>query len=386
MQWRHFGWHLGALMIVLAGCTLTSNPVTPTPSSSPTPIGNGKPVVTITTPADGTEFELGDPVAVSAVASDAEGITRAQVYANGVLVRTSSATSPSGDRTLAIAFDYAPRTAGELELEIIAYRGGVASDPARVSLSIVDTAASQPTLLPTTSTGGGGLGSGVIVNPNDPTCRVLTDVSVNYRNGPGTGYTRLGTLAGGTEYPIVGRVGDNSWWQIQLNSFTSVWVSAEFTTVYGNCTGIPVVNPPTATAAATTTPVPSLTYTVMPTLAPSVTPPRAPADLTVTNITGPSSVTLSSGSATARYSVVITNTGGSAVGQFDNAITYLPGGTNQALGVVADLSPGQSITLSVDLVFTSAGTATIQATADSANGVSESSEVNNVGILVVQVN
>ncbi len=45
-------------------------------------------------------------------------------------------------------------------------------------------------------------------------CRVLGGVTANVRSGPGTGYRRLGTIRGGTQFVCIGRVGN--WLKIRF--------------------------------------------------------------------------------------------------------------------------------------------------------------------------
>lgn len=367
----------------LAACTLTADPATPTPANTPTPPGT--PSVTIESPDNGAEFGVGDDVLVSATATDQGGVTSVQLFANERLVKTVSSESLAGDTTLPVVLDYVPSSVGEVQLEVIAYRGTLPSDPAQVTINVLEEDA------PTPDTGNGG-GSGPIIDPNDPTCRILTNVGLNYRTGPGTVYDRVGTFPAGTQAPIIGRVNNNSWWLVRVNNFTQAWVSADFTTEYGICSNVPIVpTPPTPTGTAPTpTNTPTLTPTPTNTLEPSATPtatntPR-PADLVVSSITGPRELTLADGEAVGSYTFQITNAGDSPVnGQFTNAVTIFPGGEAQELGIVGNLGAGESIVINRDLMFAGAGEYTLQATADSGDDIDEISNVNNTATIVVIV-
>ncbi len=369
------------LPFALGACTLASNNVTPEPLTTPTPIATGAPEVVIGSPDNGDEVNLGDDILVSAIATDSVGVTSVQLFADDTLVKTLPSQNPDGDLNFPVVLDYEPRTAGELQLEVIAYRGTTASDPATLTITVLEEE-EEPQQPVSTQTG-------PVINPNDPTCRVLTNVGLNYRTGPGVEYDRIGTFTAGTQVPIVGRLGDNSWWQVQVNSFTRAWVSADFTSEYGNCFNIPVrVPPPTpTTTAATSTPTATLTPTNTdePTLTPTASNTPRPADLVIANIVGPETVTLSGGTATVSFSVTISNTGDNATGPFTNTITFLPGGDTVELGSVSSLDPGGSINLTADLTFDAAGEFTVQATADSEDSVDELSEVNNVGTFVLDV-
>ncbi len=377
----------GLLCVTMTACTLTSGPVTPTPLSTPTPIITGTPNVTIESPQNGAEVNVEDSVLVSATATDQGGVTSVQLFANDSLVKTVSSESVAGDQTLPVVLDYTPRTTGEVNLEVIAFRGTVASDPATVTINVLaEDDNVQAPVQPAPN--------GPVINPSDPTCRILTNVGLNYRTGPGTNYDRIGTFQAGAQAPIIGRVGDNSWWQVRANNVTAAWVSAEFTTEYGVCFNIPVITPPPtptttpATATPTHTPTPTLTPTPVPdptdTPQPSNTP--RPADLVVSDISGPTELTLSGGTVTATYTVQVSNVGDSPTNrQFENTIVILPGDTVVELGVIGNLNPNESIILNQQVTFDASGQFTLQATADSSDEVAEISNINNMTSLVVTV-
>jgi len=331
----------------------------------------------INSPATGTTVPINQPVIVNATATDAVGITRVQLLANGAVAKTVSSQTAGGDRNLNVLLDYTPTVEGALNLQVIAYRGNVVSAPVTVSVNVQRAATATATTRPIVTTG-------PIINPNDPTCRVVTDTSVNLRSGPSTVYTVLTTLPAGATAPITGRLGDNTWWQVRYGSLTG-WVSDAFVTIYGICTNviIPPI-PPTPTPRFTASP----TWTTQPattnTPTPSVTPGLA--DLVISNISGATDLVIPGGqtTVTSSYAVTITNTGGRASGQFNNIVTVLPASTVLQLGVVGDLQAGQSVLLNINLTF-SAGSYTLQARADSDAQITEQSEVNNVGIFTLNV-
>jgi hypothetical protein len=185
---------------------------------------------------------------------------------------------------------------------------------------------------------------------------------------------------------IVGRTSDSQWWQVRDGN-TNAWLSDTVIDTLGTCTNIPVVansGLPTATTAfiPSSTPVP---VTATPTLQ-LPTPTRAPADLIIASITGSETLTLSGGTVTSTYTIIITNTGSGASGSFASTLTVQPGNRVIDLAVISSLNPNESITLPTPLTFTGAGTYTLIVRADSGSNVTELSEVNNTGTLIVTVN
>lgn len=377
MRYR-IGLMLALVAFALSACNLSSEP--PTPAVTPTGQASGKPVVTINSPADGDEFVVDEDILVSASATDGQGVTRVQLLANGQIVRTVSAESPTGDTRLDVLLDYTPAQEGTVTLEVIAYRSAVASDPASVEIEIREdeadvTATSQP-------------GNNVpIIDPNDPTCRALTNVGLNFRTGPGTNFSRIATIPAGIQVPIQGRLSDNTWWQVRYSSQIG-WVSAQFTTIYGICSGIPVVQPPASpTPANQPTSTPPPTFTPNPTNTPPPTSIPAAADLVAGTIRGSQTVVIPAGETevTEEYTVTITNTGGRATGQFENLIILLPDNEVIPLASVGGLDPGQSIVLEVDVTFTTTGINTIRVRADEGNNIDEQFENNNENVYQVDV-
>lgn len=370
-------WRAIILLIVLAvgGCNLSSQPPTSEPIDVPTSEAGGRPVVTIASPKDGAEVTAGTQVFVTANATDSVGITRMQLLANNQIVKTVSSETPSGQRNFEVILDYTPRQEGNVNLQVVAYRGAIASDPASVGITVKSAQAQiEPTLQPVNN-------DVPAIDPNDPTCRALTNTGLNLRSGPGTVYDRVGLVAGGAVVPIIGRIGDNSWWQIRYG-ITVGWISGQYTSIYGICSSIPVITvPPTPTpTGSTSTPIPTITRTPTPTPTITVTPGKA--DLVISSVAGPTSTTVAASPVI--YSVTITNTGSGASGSFTNKVK-LPSGVDADLGVVANLNAGESISLNIEITFTTATSYTLIATVDSNSQVNEISEVNNTATLLVSV-
>lgn len=352
------------LSLFLSACNLTAQQER-LPTATPTQQGqsSGKPMVTITAPTNNAQVRINELVLVRGTASDDVGITRIQLLANNQPVQTKSF---SGEKNTTFTLDYTPVSRGEVTLSVIAYRNTTASDPATVTLVV-----GQPTV-PTAA-----ITSSVpqqpTVNPNDPTCRAQTNSGLNVRSLPSTQGNIITTLASGTVVPIIGRLGDNSWWQVRVGSSTG-WVSAQFTTLYGsNCAFVPVVNTGTLFTA---TPRPA-------TAAPSLTPPpptNTPGtpDLLINRFDGPDSASIASGetSVDVEYSVTVTNTGSGPARNFDISLRIVGGETR--ISQVSVLRRGESIVLPFTVTFTAAGNYTLIAEADSGGVVGEISEANNL--------
>ncbi len=388
-NWKVF--FLVSILTLLSACNLSRTPPTAEVTLTADPQdGDGRPTVAISSPQNGDEVVVGADVFVSATATDPVGVTRVQLIVNNQIVKTVSSESVAGDPNMNVLLDWRPTEAGTATVEVIAYRGSIASDTATIDL-IVRGSQSQvtATIIPQTDV--------PIIDPNDPTCRALTNVALNVRTGPGTSYPRITTLSAGAQHPIVGRVGDNSWWLVRVSGTTTGWViqrnplnpGEEFISIFGNCSGIPIVGPPPPPVTPFTPPPPPPTHT--PTRTPTQPPPptltHTPADLVVVDIDGPTGLNLpdGGGSVSGTFSVTITNNGQASTGPFSNSIQVLPGGDIMELGVVSNLTGGQSISLSIELTFDTAGVYTISVAADNENAVAEVSEINNTGAVDVGV-
>ena len=124
------------LLLILGACNLTAQPPTAESITVPTINPGGKPVVTITAPKQGDEIVVGSQMFVTANARDAVGVTRVQLLANDQIVKTISSESASGQTNFDVLLDYTPRSEGQVILELIAYRGAIASDPANVTVNV----------------------------------------------------------------------------------------------------------------------------------------------------------------------------------------------------------------------------------------------------------
>ena len=148
------------------------------------------------------------------------------------------------------------------------------SPTARCAAPTPTLAAQVPTAVPPTAVPT----QPIQIPPTGP-CSVasLTGSSVNVRSGPGLNFGILTVLGPTTIAPVIGRLPDNSWYQVNLNGQIG-WVSLAVVRVGGNCAGIAIVQPPTpipptATLPAAPTATLTATLTAMPTATPTLTPP-----------------------------------------------------------------------------------------------------------------
>jgi hypothetical protein len=104
----------------------------------------GKPTVTIITPADGAEFQVGQDIAVQVIATDSQGVRRVELSAGGGLVDTTS--SPSPQPSFSATLHWAPNMAGTQVLTVRAYNASdVASDPAIIRVNVTSGSATGTT-------------------------------------------------------------------------------------------------------------------------------------------------------------------------------------------------------------------------------------------------
>jgi uncharacterized protein YgiM (DUF1202 family) len=370
-----------ALVLGALGCNLTNNDDSPTQGTTITP-ATGAPVITISSPGNGAEVVRGQEVLVQSSAQDTIGITRIELRVNGFIVNTVSSTSPSGDRQFAVIQPWTPSEAGPATLVVIAYRASIPSTPAQIVVNVRQSAAQvTATLLPPIGV--------TQPPPDDPTCRAFVEVNgLNFRTGPETNYPIIDVLTLGELAEITGRLGNNSWWQVR-DGLNVGWISAAYTSETGDCSLIPIVLPPPSPTPrpATATPTDLPTGTPIPgSPTPVPTATEAIPDLVVSAITGPEVLALNaSGTVGARYVVTIVNQGTGNSGQFSTSFRQPDGTTQQLPAIVVNLSPGQSVALEVDVLFTASDNYQLEATADSGSQVTELDDGNNVRTLNVVI-
>jgi len=273
--WLAIGWVGGLLIVVvlilaLAGLTawlLTRNRVEISPTT---------PSVFIQSPVAGSQVPINQPVTVNATASDANGVTRAELWVGGNVVDQQESAIPEGQPTFPVTLRWTPTVAGSYTLEVRAYNSlGVSSAPTTVMITAVGEPGEADTPTPTspgeTSVSGG-----------PPSAVTTTDLNV--REGPGQEHRVIDTLPVNTEVVVTGKNEDSSWWQIVYppDSAERGWIFAAFTRP-SNTENVPVVEtpvPPTPTQTLTVTPTTTSTPTASPTSAATATRTPTPTSTT----------------------------------------------------------------------------------------------------------
>jgi hypothetical protein len=100
------------------------------------------PEVRILEPADGAQVQAGQPVTILATARGDAGVTKAELWVDGVLNATITSSKPGGQAILRVEQPWVPAAGGPHNLVIKAYGpSGNVSEPVNLALTAVD----QPT-------------------------------------------------------------------------------------------------------------------------------------------------------------------------------------------------------------------------------------------------
>ena len=196
------------------------------------------PKVVIESPPSGIQTVVRQPLTVRVHATDSIGITRVEMRESGRIVASQPSPDPNPDFTALL--EYRPANVGTVTLEIVAYRQSAASDPVRIIVAVVATAAEVKNAASANPTAGAAAGA---------FCTIRANVSgLSLRAGPGMNYRILSTVKVGEQLSVIGRDASSSWYQITRPlapgvSVTSGWVSAGYTSPDGNCSKAPVTTP-----------------------------------------------------------------------------------------------------------------------------------------------
>jgi uncharacterized protein YraI len=134
-----------------------------------------------------------------------------------------------------------------------------------------------PTFTPSPTQGPPPTFAPVVINPAGPCLTASArGATINIRSAPGTNFNVVGQLPPTIAIPVIGRLPDNSWFQVNSNGIIG-WVSSTVVTIGGNCAGVSVVQPPTPSSTVippATTPEVGATATATATATPDVAAPQ----------------------------------------------------------------------------------------------------------------
>jgi uncharacterized protein YgiM (DUF1202 family) len=195
--------------------------------------GGTPPKVVIETPGSDAQAVIAQPLTVRVHATDTVGVTRVEMRESGRVVASQPSPEPASDFTALL--QYKPISTGHITLEVVAFRQSTVSDPARVTVTVVGSAAelTNPSSLNPTL----GVAAGTI-------CTTQVAVSgLAFRVGPGIGYRQIGTLQVSDNLTVIGRNHDMSWFQVKRANGTIGWLSAGYTVPNGDCSKAPETTP-----------------------------------------------------------------------------------------------------------------------------------------------
>ncbi len=223
------GWFGRGLTVLLVlsgatlGCSLSFRAAATPPPADNANAGNGvPPTVTIIDPADGAVVPLGQRVDITVqTQTPADRFT---LTVNGVVASTKALPPNQSGATSAI-LSWTPQYEGAYTLEVVAYHGVVAGPSATLQLQVAGAGAAT-----------GGAGTACVG-------RVLVS-QLNFRDGPGTNYTRLGQFQVGETVSVLGTDAARTWLKVQrvLNG-QQVWVinKSQWLQLEGPCMNLPVL-------------------------------------------------------------------------------------------------------------------------------------------------
>ncbi|MEO0561890.1 MAG: SH3 domain-containing protein [Chloroflexota bacterium] len=88
----------------------------------------------------------------------------------------------------------------------------------------------------------------------DDTCRVVNDALLAVRVSTDITAAEVTILDVNATSAVVGRTGQNTWWQVRTPDNRMGWLDASAVEIYGDCLDVPILAAPTLTVAATATP------------------------------------------------------------------------------------------------------------------------------------
>ncbi len=103
------------------------------------------PELAVQQPLNGSQARVGEPVLILASASDRKGVSRVEVWINGVLSANITSNSPAGQPVLPVQYPWTPTSGGLHNISLKAYNvAGNVSEPANITVGVVDIPRVQP--------------------------------------------------------------------------------------------------------------------------------------------------------------------------------------------------------------------------------------------------
>ena len=103
--------------------------------------GATKPTVTVSSPENLTEVQVGAEVEVVSTVRDTKGVTKVELAVDGVLFSTEASPSPQGDTSWTLTQTWIATDPGTHNLTVTAYNvDGLASDPWVIAVKVVEGA------------------------------------------------------------------------------------------------------------------------------------------------------------------------------------------------------------------------------------------------------
>lgn len=221
------------ILLALAGCNLAGQ-------------ATGRPQIVIQSPPDGSTVPVGEPIIISAAATDPDGpgITRVEVFADGESITVLE--SPSGPLDVFdVATTFTPESEGQVILTLIAYRrDGTPSAPATLLLDVVGmTLDPTQTLIPTLTVTRPAETGIVTLVPTAQSGAVLGRVTIlaNIRSGPGPFCPIIGFADEGDIINLLEYSRNKQWFQTDFLDRVG-WIFEESVEVIGDSDQIPVGN------------------------------------------------------------------------------------------------------------------------------------------------
>ncbi|NJL95673.1 MAG: hypothetical protein HC915_19055 [Anaerolineae bacterium] len=194
------------------------------------------PTVQIIAPQSGQQVVVGDAVDIQIAAQDAVGITFLQLQVANRVSSTKSFPEPATQAEALLRWQ--PDRRGTFALSVVAYRDGVASEPATLSLEVVgrgetvtNPASGQPQAAP--------------LNSTDCRGRVLID-NLRVRTGPGTNYSSSGRYALNEQVTVLGTNlnprGEE--WLLVRRASGEAWLirNTDWVELSGACSSLPALS------------------------------------------------------------------------------------------------------------------------------------------------